>query len=102
MRAAVVADDDTGYAMRFSIMDHTGHTTVELDTRGDAEARKLAQKMLDDLVDAHRTLAVRALGGSDTPGDAGYRVLRPVDGRVDVGSLDPDSEVLGVPQLKGG
>jgi hypothetical protein len=88
--------------MRFSIMDHTGHTTVELDTRSDAEARKLAQKMLDDLVAAHRTLAVRALGNPGSSGNDGYRVLRPVEGRVDVGSLDPDSEVLGVPQLKGG
>jgi hypothetical protein len=88
--------------MRFSIMDETGHTTVELDTRGDAEARRLAQRMLDELVAGHRTLAVRALGRSGSPGDAGYSILRPVDGRVGVESLDPDSEILGVPQLKGG
>jgi hypothetical protein len=88
--------------MRFSIMDHTGHTTTDLDTRNDAAARKLAQKMLDDLVAEHRTLAVRALGKPGAPAGDSYRVLRPVDGRVDVGLLDPDSEVLGVPQLKGG
>jgi hypothetical protein len=88
--------------MRFSIMDETGHTTTEYDTRNDAKARKLAQKMLDDLVAEHRTLAVRGLGGAGSPGGADYRILRPVGGRVDVGDLDPDSEVLGVPQLKGG
>jgi hypothetical protein len=88
--------------MRFSIMDETGHTTTDLDTRNDADARKLAQEMLDALVAEHRTLALRVPGHSGTPGDAGYRVLRPAGDHLDVESLDPDSEILGVPQLKGG
>ena len=83
--------------MRFSIIDQSGHTTLELDPRT-KEGAALAQAKLDELVADHRVLAVRERAlGSD------YRVVRPGGGgKVPVGSLDPDSEVLGVPQLKGG
>lgn len=82
--------------MRFSIMDHTGHTTLEFDLI-DPEQRAKAQEVLDKLVAERHTLAVRSL----SPGD--YHLLRPDgSGRVGVARLDPDSEVLGIPQLKGG
>ena len=82
--------------MRFSILDQSGHTNLDLDP-GPGGGRACSSK-LDELVAEHRVLAVRERAlGSD------YRVVRPGErGKVPIGSLDPDSEVLGVPQLKGG
>jgi hypothetical protein len=82
--------------MRFSIMDHTGHSVVKLDTREEA------QRMLDELVSAHSTLAIRSYDRTGAPFGGDYRVLRPVDGHVDLDELDANSEILAIPQLKGG
>jgi hypothetical protein len=73
--------------MRFNIMDHTGHSTLDFD-KLDPAALKSAQDKFDELISSGHRAATRDSGGTD------YQVVKNFDELKD--------ESLFVPQMKGG
>lgn len=73
--------------MRFNIMDHTGHSTLDFDNL-DPAALKSAQDKFDELIASGHRAATRQ------PGDTDYQVVKSFDNLQD--------ESLFVPQMKGG
>lgn len=71
--------------MKFSIMDHSGHSTEAFD-KASAESLAAAQARFDELIAEGRTAAVRTGEGS---------------GRV-IKAFEPADEVLFIPRLMGG
>ena len=72
--------------MKFSIMDHTGHSTIEF-ARDGAGVRAAMDKFAALIADG-KTAATRQVGSSE------YNVTR---------SFDPESEeTLFIPRLQGG
>jgi ribosomal protein L10 len=70
--------------MKFFVMDHSGHTTLEFTDEQKAEA----QKVFDEFVKEGKTAATRKKGSTD------YNVIR-----------DPNKiqdETLFVPRMQGG
>lgn len=74
--------------MKFEIMDHTGHSTVEFDKANKAEVER-AMKTFARLVGNGKMLAA-----TREAGDKDYTVVRDFE--------DLKAETLFVPQMRGG